>query len=104
MVAGKGTFIDDMLQKCGLINVFENNRYPEIDDKTLITANPDVILLSSEPYPFRDKHITEFKALVPNSKVILVDGELFSWYGNRLLHAPQYFDKLVKRLIDRVVD
>ena len=104
MVAGKGTFIDDMLQKCGLINVFENNRYPEIDDKTLITVHPDVILLSSEPFPFRDKHITEFKALVPNSKVILVDGEMFSWYGNRLLHSPQYFDKLVKRLIDRVVD
>jgi ABC-type Fe3+-hydroxamate transport system substrate-binding protein len=94
MVAGKGTFIDDMLRRCSLINAFAENRYPEIDAKALIAANPDVIFLSSEPYPFRQKHIDEFKALVPAAKVILVDGEMFSWYGNRLLCVPQYFKTL----------
>jgi len=91
MVAGKGTFIDAMLQQCGLINVFADNRYPEIDAAVLTNAKPDIILLSSEPYPFRDKHITEFKALVTTAQVLLVDGEMFSWYGNRLLYAPAYF-------------
>jgi len=95
MAAGKNTFIDSMLQKCGLINVFEMERYPEISTESLIAARPDVILLSSEPYPFKEKHFEEFKTLLPNAIVTLVDGELFSWYGNRLLHAPTYFKKLL---------
>ncbi|MDB4923777.1 helical backbone metal receptor [Mucilaginibacter sp.] len=99
MVAGKNTFIDSMLQKCGLINAFEMERYPEVDALLLSDANPDVILLSSEPYPFKEKHIAELKAIVPTAIIKLVDGEMFSWYGNRLLGAPEYFDDLVKNLI-----
>jgi ABC-type Fe3+-hydroxamate transport system substrate-binding protein len=95
MVAGKGTFIDDMLQKCGLINAFNEERYPEVSDKMLMDVKPDVVLLSSEPYPFTQKHIDEFKRLLPDAQVILVDGEMFSWYGSRLLYAPAYFSKLV---------
>jgi len=95
MIAGKDTFINSMLQKCGLINVFEQSRYPEIDAEMLAAANPDVIFLSSEPYPFKEKHIAEFKALVPSATIKVVDGEMFSWYGSRLLHAPAYFKKLV---------
>jgi ABC-type Fe3+-hydroxamate transport system substrate-binding protein len=98
MAAGKNTFIDDMLQKCGLMNVFKQDRYPEIDKSALIAANPEVILLSSEPYPFSEKHIAEFKALLPNAIVKLVDGELFSWYGSRLLHASAYFKSLNNEL------
>jgi len=99
MAAGKSTFINSMLQKCGLKNAFELDRYPEIDTQTLINSRPDVILLSSEPYPFKDQHIAEFKAMLPNAIIKLVDGELFSWYGSQLLHAPQYFEKLIKELI-----
>ncbi|MDB5117045.1 MAG: btuF [Mucilaginibacter sp.] len=95
MVAGKGTFIDDMLQKCGLINAFNEERYPEVSDKMLMDVKPDVVLLSSEPYPFTQKHIDEFKRLLPDAQAILVDGEMFSWYGSRLLYAPAYFSKLV---------
>jgi ABC-type Fe3+-hydroxamate transport system substrate-binding protein len=98
MVAGKGTFIDSMLQKCGLTNVFEQDRYPEFDTETLVKANPDVIFLSSEPYPFKEKHIAEFKALLPSAIIKVVDGELFSWYGSRLLFAPIYFKKLLAEL------
>lgn len=94
MVAGQNTFIDDMLQRCGLTNVFELGRYPEVTNEMLIAANPDVVFLSSEPYPFKQKHIDEFKALLPNAKVLLVDGEMFSWYGSRLLEAPGYFEGL----------
>ena len=100
IVAGKGTFIDDMLQKCGLHNAFKTTRYPEITAEELLTVKSDVILLSSEPYPFKEKHIAEFKALSPNAQIKLVDGEMFSWYGSRLLHAPAYFEGLVKSLIE----
>jgi ABC-type Fe3+-hydroxamate transport system substrate-binding protein len=96
MVAGKGTFIDDMLQRCGLINAFDMERYPEVTTVQIAAANPDVVLLSSEPYPFKDKHIKEFEAFFPYVKVKLVDGEMFSWYGSRLLYAPEYFAELIK--------
>ncbi len=98
MVAGKSTFIDDMLQKCGLVNAFDFERYPEINTRQLQQSKPDVILLSSEPYPFKEKHLDELKAIVPSAKILLVDGEMFSWYGNRLLKAPSYFAGLIKRL------
>ncbi len=98
IIAGKGTFIDAMLQKCGLSNAFDTHRYPEISAEQLIAAKPDVILLSSEPYPFKEKHIAEFKTMLPNTIIKLVDGELFSWYGSRLLHAPGYFKHLIKEI------
>jgi len=98
MVAGKGTFIDDMLQRCGMINVFDGERYPEVADEALIVSSPHVALLSSEPYPFKDKHIAEFQKMLPGTIVKLVDGELFSWYGSRLLHAPEYFEKLISEI------
>jgi ABC-type Fe3+-hydroxamate transport system substrate-binding protein len=94
MVAGKNTFIDDMLHKCGLINAFDIKRYPEVYAGTIVDARPDVILLSSEPYPFKDRHFDEFKAMLPNVTVKIVDGEMFSWYGSRLLKAPEYFREL----------
>lgn len=98
MLGGKNTFIDDMLQKCGLINAFNLERYPEINARQLLQANPDVVLLSSEPYPFKEKHINEIKAIVPSAKTKLVDGEMFSWYGSRLLDAPLYFATLINEL------
>jgi ABC-type Fe3+-hydroxamate transport system substrate-binding protein len=96
IVAGKGTFIDDMLTRCGFISAFETTRYPEVNNEQIIAAKPDVVLLSSEPYPFKHKHVREFESLLPHAKVRLVDGELFSWYGSRLLKAPEYFHKLNK--------
>lgn len=98
MIAGKGTFIDDMLQKCGLINAFDAERYPEVTAVQLASVKPGVIFLSSEPYPFADKHIAEFKALCPDAIVKVVDGEMFSWYGSRLLQAAEYFRELIKNV------
>jgi ABC-type Fe3+-hydroxamate transport system substrate-binding protein len=70
----------------------EQERYPEITLETLVEMNPEVILLSSEPFPFKEKHIADFKAICPNAVVELVDGELYSWYGNRLLNAANAFE------------
>lgn len=98
MVAAKETYIDSLLQKCGLINAFETSRYPEVSAKQLVRVNPDVVFLSSEPYPFKQKHVNEFKQLLPEAKIILVDGEMFSWYGNRLLLVPKYLKELMEKI------
>lgn len=103
MVAGRQTYIDSLMQMCGLNNVFEAERYPEISVNDLVAANPDVVFLSSEPYPFSQKHIDEFQQLLPKARVLLVDGEIFSWYGSRLLEVPGYLNKLVNELGLQVV-
>lgn len=91
MAAGKNTFIDSMLSVAGFENLVEKFRYPEITEETLINLSPEYLLLSSEPFPFVEKHFKAFQELLPNSKIKLVDGELFSWYGSRLLYAADYF-------------
>jgi ABC-type Fe3+-hydroxamate transport system substrate-binding protein len=98
MAAGHDTFINNMLQLCGFENVVNTHRYPELSANDIIAAKPDVLLLSSEPYPFAQKHIDEFKQMLPGAKIELVDGELFSWYGSRLLHSPVYFNALIEKL------
>jgi ABC-type Fe3+-hydroxamate transport system substrate-binding protein len=91
MAAGKNTFIDTMLSKVGLINCADANRYPELTIEQIKQLSPELILLSSEPFPFKEKHIEELSQILPQSKILLVDGEMFSWYGSRLLKAPDYF-------------
>ncbi|MCJ8165859.1 helical backbone metal receptor [Pontibacter sp. E15-1] len=103
MAVGNQNIIDYMLQRCGFRNAFSGlNRYPEIIPELLHEANPRLILLSSEPYPFQEKHIEEFRAHCPDAVIQVVDGEMFSWYGSRLLHAPGYLQQVigeVERLI-----
>jgi ABC-type Fe3+-hydroxamate transport system substrate-binding protein len=99
MTAGGDTFISDMLQYCGCINVFtDQQRYPAITLEDIRNSGADTVLLSSEPFPFKEKHIAEISAALPGTKVLLVDGEMFSWYGSRLLHAPAYFQHLRNQL------
>lgn len=94
MVVGKNTFIDDMLYHAGFVNVVNADRYLEINSEQIKAINPDVILLSSEPFPFNQKHIDELKKNFPNKEIKLVDGEMFSWYGSRLTKAFNYFSSL----------
>ncbi|MGB5008351.1 MAG: helical backbone metal receptor, partial [Ferruginibacter sp.] len=99
MTAGGDTFIHDMMQHCGFENIFAHKtRYPETSVADLQTGDCQLLLLSSEPYPFKQKHINELKSLLPNTAIILVNGEYFSWYGSRLLKAPAYFKTLVSEL------
>ncbi|HMH22451.1 MAG TPA: helical backbone metal receptor [Puia sp.] len=100
MVAGGDTFIHDMLHRCGLTNLFADKaRYPSIELEALAASGCELVLLSSEPYPFREKHIAEIRAVLPQADIRLADGELFSWYGSRLLEAPAYFQNLLGRKI-----
>jgi ABC-type Fe3+-hydroxamate transport system substrate-binding protein len=115
MVAGKNNFIDFMLEECGFTNVFsqkkysksdfenKNERYPAVTTEQLIQSNPKLILLSSEPFPFKDKHAKEISEILPEAKIFIVDGELFSWYGSRMKKAFPYLKKLMKQ-IDKAVN
>jgi ABC-type Fe3+-hydroxamate transport system substrate-binding protein len=94
MAAGKNTFIDAMLESSGLVNCLAQNRYPELTLEAMQALAPEVILLSSEPYPFRERHRQELAGLFPSASVVCVEGEMFSWYGSRLALAPAYFEGL----------
>jgi ABC-type Fe3+-hydroxamate transport system substrate-binding protein len=94
MAAGKETFIDTMLAKIGLVNCTEQERYPELSLDEIKKLSPEIILLSSEPFPFKQKHMEELREVLLKTKIILVDGEMFSWYGSRLLKASDYFAML----------
>jgi ABC-type Fe3+-hydroxamate transport system substrate-binding protein len=98
MTAGKNTFIDSMMSELHFDNVMTAERYPEVTLHELRELKPDVVLLSSEPYPFTEKHMEEIRSAVPDATIQLVDGEIFSWYGSRLVHAPAYFEKLLNQL------
>ncbi len=98
MTVGGDTFIHDILISAGFQNSFANRqRYPAITIEELNEC--ELLMLSSEPYPFKQKHIDELQAHLPNTKILLVDGELFSWYGSRLLHTPDYLTALRQQVI-----
>ena len=95
MVAAGDTFIHAMLEAAGFENAFTGqSRYPEISPDELQMADPDLIFLSSEPYPFAPKHVAELRSVCPSARVLIVDGEVFSWYGSRLLRAGEHFRNL----------
>jgi ABC-type Fe3+-hydroxamate transport system substrate-binding protein len=95
MVAAADTFIDAMLSVAGFTNAFsDKTRYPIITETDWQLVQPSLIFLSSEPYPFKAKHIAELQQLCPGAQIRLVDGELFSWYGSRLIQSANYFRQL----------
>jgi iron complex transport system substrate-binding protein len=100
MVAGTGTFIDELMQ----LNKFENcykdlDRYPEIELEVLEKEHdPELILLSSEPFPFKDEDAFEIGRFTHHAKTIFVDGKMFSWYGTRLCKYFAYFKQLHAKL------
>lgn len=97
MVAGNTTFINEMLKINNFQNIYENNasRYPEINKhKISLLADCDLVLLSSEPFPFKDEHAFEIEKFTHHAKTVFVDGQMFSWYGSRIVKAFAYFKKL----------
>jgi len=99
MSVGSDTFIRDMMIQAGFNNVFDHQtRYPEVTIRDIQQSNCKVLLLSSEPYPFKQADIDEWKAQLPDVQVLLVNGEMFSWYGSLLLEAPLYFAQLMDEI------
>jgi ABC-type Fe3+-hydroxamate transport system substrate-binding protein len=95
MVVGKETFIDEMLRVSGFENYYGNlERYPEVKLTKVQPERAELVLLSSEPFPFTEKHRPILQSYFPKATILIVDGEMFSWYGSRLLKAFDYFKTL----------
>ena len=99
MTVGGDTYINSMLEFCGLDNMMKKDqRYPTLNINKLKSLKPELLLLSSEPFPFKEKHKTYFQSELPNTKVVLVDGEVFSWYGTRLIKKSDYLIDLLENI------
>jgi ABC-type Fe3+-hydroxamate transport system substrate-binding protein len=95
MGAASGTFIHEMFCLAGLENCLsDETRYPKLTNDQIRSLHPELILLSSEPYPFKQQYIAEINELCPDATVRLVDGEMFSWYGSRLRLFAGYIHSL----------
>jgi iron complex transport system substrate-binding protein len=101
MVAGGDTFVTAMLALSGGVNVFTDHpeRYPTVAPEELTAADPDVVLLSSEPFPFKEKHADELAAAtgLPRDRIELVDGEYLSWHGSRTPAGIDYAERVIAR-------
>lgn len=91
MTINGDTYVDDMLRTCGGENIFRNRpeRYPTVTLAEMAALRPEVILLPDEPYPFTEKHLTDFQGFpdvpaVRNRRVCLMDGKALCWYGSRI--------------------
>lgn len=99
MAAGGDTFIHSLMEVGGFENVLGDlSRYPETSLAELASRQTELVLLSSEPYPFSQKHLVAIQAALPDCRIWLVDGEMFSWYGSRMLAAGPYFEELIDHL------
>lgn len=98
MFAGKDTYIQNVLSHLGLKNGLSANRYPQLTIDEVQVLAPYLLLLSSEPYPFKTKDLEELQQALPGTKVLLVDGEAFSWYGSRMKHCAGYINQLLAEL------
>lgn len=87
MWAGADAYIQDVMRWWGWSPWPEVDRYPEMKMHALVEAEIEEVLLPSEPFPFKEEHRAECAGLSTR----LVDGEMFSWYGSRMLKVPEYF-------------
>lgn len=103
MAVGANNYINDLMSVCGFDNLLgsHDSRYPELSVAHMQELNPELVFLSSEPFPFKDQHLKELKNLLPDSKILLVDGEMFSWYGSRMQLAANYMQHLIDSIIER---
>ncbi|MCS6980598.1 MAG: helical backbone metal receptor [Flavobacteriales bacterium] len=101
MTVNHSTFIHHMMALCGMQNVFADHpdRYPTLSEQEIRQAHPTLVVLSSEPYPFNEKHKDEIAKLLPNSAIFLADGEMFSWYGSRMIEAFRYLENVRAQII-----
>lgn len=98
MVVGADTFIDSVLQKCGFDNVARQweGRYPVLDEVEISAKKNLLVLLSTEPYPFKPVHIADIQKIMPSAIVRIVDGEMFSWYGSHMIGVENYMNMLLQ--------
>jgi ABC-type Fe3+-hydroxamate transport system substrate-binding protein len=94
MTMSGGTYGSSLLERLGVGNVFSEaaSRYPEVGLEEVAARRPDVVLLPTEPYPFKERHIAELSDVAP---AVLVDGQDLFWWGTR---TPAALDRLATAL------
>ena len=95
MTVSADTYISRMLAAVGWDTVAPNSnaRYPTVDLNPALLAQVDFVLLSSEPYSFRERHCVEVLDSLPErsrTRVALIDGAMTSWYGSRAIQGLTY--------------
>jgi len=106
MSVNADTFAHALLAQAGGENVFgaRRERYPEITAEELAAARPDLVLLSTEPFPFQAKHAEELAGLsgFSRERFQVADGELLSWHGSRTPAGIDYAAELIERARENV--
>lgn len=86
MSVGHDTYIHDVMSTFGLQNVCAHYiRYPTMTLDSIQKLSPELLLLSSEPFPFQERHVHDLSKKFPGVAIQLINGEWFSWYGSRML-------------------
>lgn len=104
MAAGTDTFISAAMEKLNLHNVLTDlgeggKRYPALEVNEIRELHPDLVFLSSEPYPFEPRHGDEMRPyLAEHTRLVCVDGEAFSWYGTRWMKSASYLERLASEV------
>lgn len=104
MTVSKPTYISRMLSLVHWETVAHvpETRYPEVTFSDDLFATTDIMLFSSEPYPFKQKHVEAFRHMFPavNRTLSLIDGEMISWYGSRAIPGLKYLSAFAPALLE----
>jgi len=101
MTVSRDTYVSRMLAlvKWETLPLNAADRYPEVALEDRALAGASTVLLSSEPYPFREAHLAQVRARLPLAeKVALIDGEMTAWYGSRAIAALAYLARFRESL------
>lgn len=97
MTLAGDTYGSSLLHLLGCFNVFAGQgvRYPTVDLAEAAGRTPDLVLLPTEPYPFKDRHVAEIAEGIPDAEIVIVDGQDLFWWGIR---TPAAVERLTEAL------
>lgn len=103
MTVSQDTYIANMLALFGMRTLCHDpaRRYPEIAMDTALLSQADLVLFSTEPFPFAAKHRDAFKndyVISPQTQLLSIDGKMVSWYGSRAIDGLRYLRRFAAKL------
>jgi len=102
MTVSADTYIARMLALIGWATIGHDPdiRYPSIEMSETLLEETDLVLFSSEPFPFSDRHVADFAEAFPHhvAKAHQIDAQMTSWYGSRVIAGLRYLGALATAL------